>query len=142
MKKLLANSLGFTNCTTAANENSDVVLGQVSLRQAAYDMNHSVLEWFDLRGRDLFDIIETATFCGPRSCLLDSDGTLLANASHAIFDTHELSRIQEWLRFKGLTLNMPFALKLSRNMSGFEPKDLLVCPIYYKEEKIFSVTVY
>ena len=105
-------------------------------------MNHSVLEWFDLRERDLFDIIETATYCGSRSCLLDSDGGLLAHSSLAMFDMHELSRLQEWLRVNGSTLNMPFALKLSRSLSGAEPKDLLVCPIYQNEDKIFSITVY
>lgn len=142
MKNLVRNSLKFSDYQSSANENSDVVLGQIPLRHAAYDMSQSVLEWFDLRGMDLFDIIETATFCGPRSCLLDSDGALVASSSNAMFDTYEFMKIQEWLRRKGGTLNMPFGLKLSRAISDSEPRDLLVCPIYQNEHKIFSITVY
>ena len=73
---------------------------------------------------------------------MDSDGAVLANSSHAMLDTHEFSRIREWVTFKGPTLSMPFALKLSRSMSASEPKDILVCPIYQNEDKIFSITVY
>jgi hypothetical protein len=142
MENPVGASLRYNNNTAAANENSDIVLGHIPLRNATYDMNHSVLEWFDLRGQDLFYIIEMASFCGPRSCLTDATGILVSYLPPEILDNHEFTKIQNWIKRNGQALKTPFALKLSRKNTNHGTKNLLVCPINQNKDRLFSITVY